>query len=265
MKLPLVLIRGGGDLASAVIQKLHNSGFPVVVSEIDAPRVVRRTVSFANAVYENEYTVEGLTAVRVEPDEVIAVLEQGKIPVVVLQEETLMKDLHPEVFVDATLSKKTPDYTIGYAPILIGLGPEIEAGTHADIVIETERGHNLARLIHEGKAAENTHVPGSTMGYSTERVLRSPAEGQLETDLEIGDLVTAGQMIGHVSGKPVLSQINGVIRGLIHHDVKLHRGMKIGDVDPRMKRIYCNTISDKGRAIAGGVLEAIMLKLNEPE
>lgn len=261
MKLPRVLIRGGGDLASAVIQKLHNSGFPVIVSEIERPRMVRRTVSFANAVYESPYVVEGLTSVLATPDEVEQVLAEGNIPVVVLQEEELMKRFQPEVFIDATLSKKAPNYAKAYSPLVIGLGPEIVAGEHAHVVIETDRGHNLARLIFEGKAAENTHVPGTTMGYSTERVLRSPADGTLETEMQIGDLVTAGQTIGYVGGEEVRSQINGVIRGLIHPSVKLHRGMKIGDVDPRMKRVYCDTISDKGRALAGAVLEAIMIYL----
>lgn len=261
MNLPKVLIRGGGDLASAVIQKLHNSGFSVIVSEIEHPKMVRRTVSFANAVYEGEYTVEGITAVHTTIDGVDLVLTQGNIPVVVNEEDALMERFQPEVFIDATLSKRTPNYTLDKAKIVIGLGPEIIAGEHAKVVIETDRGHDLARLIFEGKAAENTHVPGTTLGYSTERVLRSPADGYLETELDIGDLVTAGQVIAQVAGQPVISQLNGVIRGLIHPKVKLHRGMKIGDVDPRMKRIYCDTISDKGRALAGAVLEAILMNL----
>lgn len=262
MKREIVLIRGGGDLASAVIQKLHNAKFCVVVSEIRRPRMVRRTVSYANAVYEGEYTVEGITAVVCQPDEVEAIWAKGQVPVVVEQEEELLRRFQPKVFVDATLSKRTPNYTAQIAPIVIGLGPEIEAGVHADIVIETDRGHDLSRLIFSGKAAENTHIPGSSLGYTTERVLRSPAHGFLETELDIGELVTANQTLGYVAGQPVVAQINGVLRGWIHPSVELKRGMKIGDIDPRMKQVYCRTISDKGRAIAGGVLEAILCRLD---
>ena len=263
MKRQIVLVRGGGDLASAIIQKLHNARYRVIVSEIERPRMVRRTVSYGNAVYEGEYSVEGITAVRASLDEVVELWQQDKIPVVVEQEAAILEAFSPAVFIDATLSKKTPDYTKDIAPLSIGLGPEIIAGEQADVVIETTRGHDLSRLIFHGKAAENTHVPGSSLGYTTERVLRSPAHGKLETTLEIGELVSAGQVLGHVAGEPVVAQINGVLRGWIHPTVELTRGMKIGDIDPRMKPVYCQTISDKGRGLAGGVLEAILMKLDE--
>lgn len=262
MKREIVLVRGGGDIASAVIEKLHNSRYRVIVSEIEHPRMVRRTVSYANAVYEGEYTVEGITAVRTDVNEIESVWDQGKIPVVVDQEQVILDQYRPSVFVDGTLSKKDPNYTKEIAPLVVGLGPEIIAGVHADVVIETNRGHDLSRLIFEGKATENTHVPGSSMGFTTERVLRSPASGYLETDLDIGELVTANQVLGHVSGQPVIAQINGVLRGWIHPTVELRRGMKIGDIDPRMKKVYCTTISEKGRGIAGAVLEAILMKLD---
>lgn len=262
MKRQIVLIRGGGDLASAVIQKLFNTHYRVIVSEIEHPRMVRRTVSYANAVYEGEYSVEGITAVKATLDEVEELWRQAKIPVIVNQESEILKRFYPEVFVDATLAKKTPDYTKDIAPLSIGLGPEIIAGEHVDVVIETNRGHDMSRLIFSGKAAENTHVPGTSMGFTTERVLRSPANGFLESELQIGELVSAGQVLGYVAGQPVIAQINGVLRGWIHPKVELKRGMKIGDIDPRMKQVYCQTISDKGRGLAGAVLEAILMKLD---
>lgn len=254
-----VLIRGGGDLATAVIQKLMRSGFNVVVSEIEAPKMVRRTVSFSNAVYENDFTVEGLSSVYCKkPEEVEHILSQGKIPVLTCGEAAIESVYKVDVFVDATISKHKVEYTLDKAPIVIGLGPDIEAGVNAHFVIETARGHNLGRLITEGFAEPNSSTPGTIEGFTRERVLRAPCDGLMESFFKIGDLVKKGDVVMTIDKKPVISQIDGVLRGLIHESVRIHQGLKIGDVDPRGNVEYCYTISEKGRNIAGGVLEAIL-------
>lgn len=258
-----VLIRGGGDLATAVIQKLNRSGFNVVVSEIESPKMVRRTVSFSNAVYEGDFVVEGLTSTYCRtPQDIISVLEAGKIPVLTCGEEAIEAVYRVDVFVDATLSKHKVDYTVEKAPIVIGLGPDIEAGVNAHFVIETARGHNLGRIITEGFAEPNSSTPGTIEGFTTERVLRAPCSGVLKTFFEIGDVVKANDVVMMVGDCPVVSQINGVIRGLIHKNVTIYEGLKIGDVDPRGNVANCHTISEKGRNIAGGVLEAILWRSN---
>lgn len=253
-----VFVRGGGDLASAVIHKLYRSGFLVAVGEIEKPRMVRRSVSYGNAVYTENFEVEGIGSKRVKDlDEVESLWQAGLIPIVVNQEAAFLERFQPEIFVDATLSKRQVDYDKAIAPIVIGMGPEIIAGVQAHVVIETARGHDLGRLIFEGKAAPNTHEPGVIMGYSSERVLRSPAEGHLQTDLEIGAHVKKGDLLGRVGEEAVIAPLSGVLRGWIHPQVPLKPGMKIGDIDPRDDESYIWTISDKGRNIAGGVLEAI--------
>ncbi len=259
-----VLVRGGGDLASAVIQKLYRIGFKVVVSELSTPIVVRRTVSFCNAVFEGHYTVEGIKAVYLNNcDGIDRCHDKGEIPILSVKESDIKEQFQPDIFIDATLSKKKVDYMIGDYPIMIGMGPEIEAGKNVDIVIETSRGHNLGRLITEGYALPNTSIPGFIDGYAKERVLRAPCDGMVKTTHKIGNLVKKGELILTVDGEPVYAKIDGVIRGLIHPSIEATEGLKLGDIDPRGKLEYCFSISDKGRNIAGGVLEAIMMLLDK--
>lgn len=256
-----VLVRGGGDLSSAVIQKLYRCGFDVLVCELPSPKVVRRTVAYSNAVYEGSYTVEGIEAVLIaKVDEIEICLNKRQIPVSILPESELMAYFEPDIFVDTTLSKKKVNYDINYASTVIGIGPTIEAGVDAHVVIETCRGHDLGRLIFEGFAKENTHVPGSIEGFTHERVLRAPCDGVMKTSFRIGDFVEKGETVVTVGDMPVKAEISGVLRGLIHGSVTITKGLKVGDIDPRGNTHYCFTISDKGRNIAGGVLEAIYVR-----
>ncbi|NLB50620.1 MAG: EF2563 family selenium-dependent molybdenum hydroxylase system protein [Clostridiaceae bacterium] len=254
-----ILIRGGGDLASAVIHKLHQVGFRVLVSDLPAPSCVRRTVSFCNAIYQGDWTVEGVRSRHIRDlEEIEPTLKEGLVPILTIPDRQLIDHIRPDVFIDATLSKKTPDYDISWAPLVIGLGPGIEAGKHAHVVIETKRGHYLGRLIHQGQAIANTGIPGTIQGINKDRVLRAPGPGITRNLYEIGDLVQAGDVILTVDGQPVPALISGVVRGLIADGFKVREGQKIGDVDPRADVDYTRTISDKGRTIAGGVLEAIL-------
>lgn len=259
-----VLVRSGGDLASAVVQKLHRSGFKVVISELEQPMMVRRTVSFSNAVYTNRFSVEGIEAVYVKnQSELEDCIKKGNIPVTTLSEKALLEFYQPHIFVDATLSKKPVEYKQSDFDIVIGLGPEIEAGVNADAVIETCRGHDLGRIIFKGFAKKNTSIPGFIDGYAKERVLRAPRDGVIITDKSIGDRVKKHDLIMTVDGEPVVAEIDGVIRGLIHPETVVRKGLKVGDIDPRGTEDYCYTISDKGRNIGGGVLEAILYLLRK--
>ncbi|HHX30724.1 MAG TPA: EF2563 family selenium-dependent molybdenum hydroxylase system protein [Clostridiaceae bacterium] len=256
-----ILIRGGGDLASAVIHKLKNSGFRIVLCDLPAPSCVRRTVSYCNAIYEGDWEIDGVTSSLIQSlDEIEPALDDGLVPVLTLPDREVRDFLKPDVFIDATISKKTPDYDMSWAPLVIGLGPGIEAGRDAHVVIETKRGHYLGQLIHEGEAILNTGIPGNIAGVDKDRVLRAPKAGTASNVREIGDLVKAGDIILTVDGEPVRTVIDGVVRGLIAPGFKVHTGQKIGDVDPRGDQDYVRTISDKGRTIAGGVLEAILVR-----
>lgn len=259
-----VVVKGAGDLATGVGIRLFRSGFPVVMTEIAEPTPVRRTVSFAEAVFRGEVAVEGVVARRVGGvREAIATMGEGKIAVLVDPEAKVVDELKPTAVVDAIMAKRNCGTRITDAPIVIALGPGFRAGVDAHAVIETNRGHYLGRVILDGEAEPNTGVPGLVAGYSVERVLRAPAEGKLRPVKRIGDSVEEGDIIGWVGDEPLKAPFKGIIRGLIHENVSVFKGMKIGDVDPRAVREHCFTVSDKALAIGGGVLEALLMFLHK--
>jgi len=254
-----VLVRGGGDLASGVVYRLHRSGMRVLVTELPQPTVIRRAVSFGAAMYEGVVEIEGVVGRRVASlDQALVSLGRGEMPVMADPEGAVIREWRPDVLVDGILAKRNVGTKVSDAPIVIGLGPGFVAGVDVHAVIETKRGHFLGRVILEGSAAPDTGIPGAVMGYTAERVLRAPCEGVLQGVMRIGDGVKAGEPVGHVDRSPVVASISGVIRGLLANGLTVSKGMKIGDIDPRGVREHCFTISDKALAIGGGVLEAIL-------
>ncbi|MBI5249892.1 MAG: EF2563 family selenium-dependent molybdenum hydroxylase system protein [Desulfomonile tiedjei] len=259
-----ILIRGAGEMATGCACRLHSSGFfRILMTEIDKPLAVRRAVSFCEAVHEQTWTVEGIEAIRIhDVREIFDVWERRVIPVLVDPRASSAKTLKPDILLDAILAKKNEGTTINDAPLVIALGPGFCAGKDAHYVIETDRGHNLGRLMAEGYASPNTGVPGDIAGHSLLRVLRAPADGIFQSDLSIGARVTEGQIIGQAAGKPVKTRLAGILRGLIRPGSPVTLNLKIGDVAPRGDLEYCSTISEKARAIGGTVLEAVLRRYN---
>jgi len=260
----LCVVRGGGDLATGVIYRLNRAGFPVVILELEYPRVVRRAVSAAEAIYSGRHIVEGMVVQRVESAEGIAdCLAAGNVPILVdLQGESL-KELRPAVLVDGTMKKRNIDSQLGWAALVIGLGPGFIVGENCHAVVETNRGHKLGRVYWSGYAEPDTGVPESVSGFDVERVLRAPAAGAVQAHREIGETLLQGDLIATVAGCSVTAPFAGVLRGLIHSGVEVAANEKIGDLDPRNIRDYCFLISDKSLAMGGGVLEAILFWLSE--
>ncbi len=255
----LVLIRGAGDLATGIAHRLHRAGLAVVMTEVAEPRALRRAVSFASAVYDGAIVVEGVEArLAASASEAQALLQQGFVAVLVDPECHSAAALAPEVLVDAIMAKRNLGTGREAAPLLIGVGPGFAAGRDVHLVVETMRGHYLGRVIAEGSAAPDTGVPGEVLGLTRERVLWSPGAGVLRGGQAIGSQVAAGEAVAEVDGRPVVAAVGGVLRGLLHDGLAAARGEKIGDVDPRGIAEYCFTISDKARAVGGGVLEAIL-------
>lgn len=255
----LVIIRGGGDIASGIIHRLYKSGFKVIILEIDKPTVIRRTVSYAQAVYDNEVIIEGVKAVKINSvDEIEKVINENNIPLLIDRYGDLISQIKPFVVVDAILAKRNLGTKINFAPIVIGVGPGFEAGKDVHAVIESNRGHNLGRVILNGSAEANTGIPGNIAGYSVERVIRSPKKGVIKHKSKIGDVVSKGEVIGYVDDTEILSPLDGVLRGLIQDGIYVEANFKIGDVDPRGIVDYCFTISEKARAIGGAALQAIL-------
>lgn len=264
----LVIVKGGGDLATGIIHRLWRSGFPVISTEVDNPTMVRRTVSFAECLYSGRHDVEGVISAKAEgdtPEDLLtsarAMLSEGTLPVIIDPEARIVPLAKPAALVDAIMAKRNIGTRIDQAEVVIGVGPGFTAGVDSHAVIETARGHDVGRVITEGGAEPNTGVPGPIGGYTTERLLRSPAAGIFEPRALIGDMVEAGDTVATVGGEAVKVQIKGVLRGLLREGIEVTPGFKVGDVDPRAKPEHCDTISDKSRAIGGGVLEAIMMFL----
>ncbi len=254
---PVAVVKGGGDLATGVAHRLFKTGIRVIITEIDEPMAVRRKVAFSEAVYDGKATVEGLSAcLAKDANSAVEMLDSGVIPVIVDPKAEIIKIIRPLIVVDARIAKRNIDTAIDEAPLVIGLGPGFEAGMDVHAVIETCRGPYLGRVIYKGRAAEDTGVPGAVMGYTVERLLRSPADGVIRLKKSIGDLVDKGEEVAEVEGLAVKAQIPGVLRGLIRDGIRVAKGMKVGDVDPR-RDVRCDVISDKALAVAGGVLEAV--------
>jgi len=259
----VVLVKGAGEIASAVAHRLYRCGFQIIMTELEKPLMVRRYVSFGNCIFEGSWQVEGVESKLVTNfKEIREAWASGTIPIVVDEKCEICGILRPYAIVDAILAKKNTGTTIMDAQVVIGLGPGFEAGKDVHAAIETMRGHDLGRVILKGTAQKNTGIPGPIQGITEERVLRAPREGAVKNILDIGAMVKRGDIVGRVADSPVFAKVEGVLRGLIHEGLIVKGGQKIGDIDPRGQIDYCNTISDKGRTISGGVLEALLLFLN---
>ena len=267
---PLCVLRGGGDLATGVAWRLTRAGWPVVVLELPEPLTIRRTVALSTAVTDGEISVQGMRGVLAEtPEEAVELAGSlagadggGGAAVLVAEDRTVLGPMRPDVVVDARLAKRNIDTSIDDAELVVGLGPGFTAGVDCHAVVETMRGHRLGRVIWSGSALPNTGRPGAVGGRSAGRVLRAPVAGKIVWHAAIGDLVSAGQPVGEVSGATLRAPFDGVLRGAIRAGMRVPVGFKVGDVDPRSDPSACWEISDKALAVGGGALEAVLARRN---
>ena len=259
-----IIVKGAGDLASGVAARLWRSGFPVIMTEIEMPLTVRRSVSFSDAIYEGEATVEDVAARRVrDRSDIQKALSDGVIPVMVDPKAEIVKEIKPFAVIDAIMAKKNLGTRMDDAGFMVGLGPGFTAGRDVHAVVETKRGHTLGRVIWQGSAIPNTGIPGEVKGFGAVRVIRAPARGVLKGVLTIGTHVEEGDIVAYAGDIPIPAPISGMLRGLLHDGVLVEKNLKSGDVDPRGVQESCWTISDKALAIGGGVLEAVLMAMNK--
>ena len=264
----LIIVRGGGDLATGIIHRLHRAGFLVLILETEKPAAIRRQVSFCEAIYEGSATVEDVTAVKINDiSEIPSIHAKNQIPVIVDPSGHCIQILKPAMVLDAIIAKKNLGTNRSMAPVTVAVGPGFTAGEDVDFVVESMRGHNLGRIFTSGTALPDTKVPGNIGGYTSERVLHANAAGIMRNICHIGDIVKQGQLVAEIitedgTAIPVPATIPGIIRGLIRDGYKVPIGFKIADIDPRVDQLKnCFTISDKARCIAGSVLEIACSKL----
>lgn len=260
-----VVIRGGGDLATGVAEVLYQSGFKILILDIEKPSSIRRSVCFSEAIYDGVTKVEDIICKKVENENDIEKCWNEKIiPIMVDEKGEIIKKIKPNVVVDSIIAKKNLGTTKEMAPITVALGDGFEAGKDVDIVVETMRGHNLGRVITSGRAMKNTGIPGEIKGVSKDRVIYSLANGRFSSVKKIGDTVQKDEIIGYVGDVEIRGKISGVLRGIIREGYEVTENMKIGDIDPRIEeKNNCFTISDKARSLGGAVLRAIMFRLKE--
>jgi xanthine dehydrogenase accessory factor len=264
---PLIIIRGGGDLASGVALRLHRAGFQVVILELSKPLAVRRTVSFAEAVYQKTQTIEGVTARLTSADQIMATLESGEISVLIDPDANILHNLfvtspQSTFVIDARLLKTPPELLNTKIAFHIGLGPGFVAGENCNAVIETRRGHTLGRVYWSGSALPDSGEPDG----DRRRVLRAPVDGILTCHHEIGDHLEEGQPIAEIQPDvidvdkfTIASPFKGILRGIIYPGSEVTKGMKVGDVDRRGDPAMCTLVSDKSLSVSGGVLEAVLV------
>lgn len=257
-----VWVRGAGELGSAVAQLLHKTGFQVILSDLPHPLAIRRKVTFSDALLGGRAEVEGVRAIQ-SPLKPLSRLNSRRAIPILTDSPDLEGVLQPSVLVDARMLKVDPGDLRERAPLVIGLGPGFNATQNCQAVIETQRGHDLGRVIWQGPATPNTGIPGRVGGETLQRVIYAPAGGRVSWKVDFGDLVKEGQIIGHIDNQhEIRSALNGMVRGLIAEQVPISKGLKIADIDPRGKGVDPGRISDKARVVSGGVLEAILVHLN---
>ncbi len=257
-----ILIRGAGEMASAVAVVLHRVGFTVIMTELSIPLAIRRTVSFSDAILNGTAEVEGIQSFQADYSNYRDIVRNGNIPVLIDSIE-LINRIKPIFYVDARLLKHTVKNRRSLAQFIIGLGPGFTVGENCNVIIETMRGHNLGKVIWKGRASPNTGVPGKIGGESAKRVVYSLGIGSITWISDFGDIVEQNQVLGKIGEIEIKSHISGIVRGLISHKVNLIKGMKIADVDPRGIKVDYTTVSDKARCVGRGVLEALMIHLNQ--
>jgi xanthine dehydrogenase accessory factor len=263
MNKPMVVVRGGGDIATGTVHSLWSAGLGVLVLEDHEPSAIRRQVAVCEAVFDGEATVEDMKAVKAESrDEVVKIIDEGAVPVMIDPEGRSIADFKPDIVVDAILAKTNLGTTIDMAPLTIAVGPGFSAGVDVDYVVETKRGHNLGRIINDGAAFPNSGIPGNIGGYTKERVIHSPVDGSLRIVRDIGSVVQKDDVIAVIEDEgnftEVKATLDGIIRGMIRSGYCVHKGLKIADIDPRIEELgNCFTISDKARCIGGSVLELV--------
>jgi len=260
----IVLIKGGGEVASGIAHRLHHSHFRVCLTEISNPLAVSRGTAFSEAVFDGVKTIEGVTAqlVPASLEEIYGVWQRGNIPIIIDPGALIREKIKPDVLVDAIMAKRNLGTRITDAPLIIGMGTGFYVGRDVHIVVETNHSNNLGRVILDGDAEKNTGTPVAIGGLTRERVIWAPQAGTFATDREIGDSVVAGEVVGRVGDLLLKAPIGGILRGLMRDGVKVSKGTKLIEVDPVNDTAVCYVIRDKMRAIAGGVLEAIMLRFN---
>jgi xanthine dehydrogenase accessory factor len=259
-----IVVKGAGDVGSAVAHALFQAGYPVVLIEGGQPATARRGMSFSEAVFDGRAELAGVAAVRADSLDALAnFLERGEsIPLWTGPLEALLASLEPGVVVDARMRKQQqPEPQLEQAPLTIGLGPGFRAGETTHLIVETNWGARLGAVSDRGETEAYTGQPRQVGGYGRQRYSYAPTAGRWRTELQIGQAIRAGQTVGTIDGQPLRAAIDGLVRGVTRDGVQVSAGAKVADVDPRGREAVVEGIAERPRRIAEGVLGAVRERL----
>ncbi len=262
-----ILIKGAGEVASAIAHKLTLAGFHVCLTEITIPLAIHRGTSYSEVIWDKEKTVEGITAKYISSQSAIYdVWKEDKIPVIIDPDVTINKFLKFDVFIDATMEKVKSLFTkITDSPLVIGVGPGFSAGKNVHLVVETNNSDRISKVILQGEAEPYIPIPLEVGGFTYDRVIRNSKEGIFHVVKGMGEIVRKGDKIAWVEDEVLSSQIDGIVRAIMRDGIFVKVNTKLAEIDPRMNPELCNIIRPRMRVIAGGVLEAIMFWYNKKE
>jgi xanthine dehydrogenase accessory factor len=255
-----VLVRGAGDIGSAVALRLRAAGHAVVLHDAPRPPHPRRGMAFTDAFFETTCVLEGMLAKRASGVENLGRMLAcgGALPVTDAPLGEVIDALAPDILVDACLHKHgTPDPVRGLAPLAIGLGPGFIAGDNADLVVETAWGESLGKVIRSGSALDYSGEPRPLGGHGRERYVYAGQAGVFSTDRAIGDHVCEGDEVGRIEGMVVAAPLSGILRGLTHDGARVAAGAKVLEVDPRGDPARAFGVGERPDRIAAGIVGAI--------
>jgi xanthine dehydrogenase accessory factor len=255
-----ILVRGSGDVGSAVAHTLFNAGYSVVIHDSAQPSATRRRMSFSDAIFDGCAILSNVGAQRFDTisEAVTRLASHDLIPIVTLDLSCVLSSLQPDALVDARMRKHDqPEVQITLAPFTVGLGPNFIAGETVHAAVETGWNDTLGQVIWQGATRPLEGEPQTIAGHARDRYVYVPAAGLFRTGLQIGDIVSAGQEVARVNDIPLHAPIDGILRGLTHDGVPVVQKTKVIEVDPRGDQAKVSGVGERPRRIAEGVLQAI--------
>jgi xanthine dehydrogenase accessory factor len=256
----IVLVRGAGDVGSAVAHALFRRGHAVVLHDGPAPAATRRGMAFTDAVFDGQAELAGVRATRVDDAQhLAAVMSAGAgIAVLVISLDRLLAILAPDVIVDARMRKRHhPERQRGWAPLTIGLGPNFTAGATTDLVVETQWGESLGAVLTHGTTLPLAGEPRAIGGHGRERFVYAPIAGTFATARAVGDMVMPGDVVARIDAVALTAPLGGMLRGLTRDGVPVAKGTKVVEIDPRGDEGVSEGIGERPGRIAEGVCGAI--------
>jgi biotin carboxyl carrier protein len=259
---PFAVILGSNDIASAVAVYLSRRGYDVVLSHDASAPVLRRKMAFHDALFDEQVTLGGMTALRVDNglQVLMALGEPGRVLITELGLLDLIILRSIDLLVDARMQKyqMTPDLR-RLAALTIGVGPGFSAGETCHVAVETlpER---AGEVILHGPTCPPDGIPRKLGQRGSERFMTAPFAGRWHTAIEIGTRVYKDFVIGFVGENAVQAPFDGTLRGLVRDGTEVQAGAKLGEIDPRARAaIWCG-IDSRAHMIAEGVIAACTAK-----